>query len=148
MNFELATPARILFGEGRLGEVPAIASTFGSRALVVEGQSARAEPLVRLLGERGIAATRLPVSSEPTISLVEDGVRQARDARCDVVIALGGGSVIDAGKAIRRSSRTAGRCATILRSSARRSVTESRRIRSIAIPTTAAQVPRPVGTRC
>ena len=60
----------------------------------------RAELLVQALGTRGIGATRLRVSSEPTISLVEAGVRQARDARCDVVIALGGGSVIDAGKAI------------------------------------------------
>jgi alcohol dehydrogenase class IV len=100
VNFEFATPTRIVFGEGRLGEVPAIASQLGSRALVVEGQSGRAGPLVQQLGERGIDATRLRVSSEPTISVVEAGVRQAHDTRCDVVVALGGGSVIDAGKAI------------------------------------------------
>jgi alcohol dehydrogenase class IV len=100
VNFEFAAPARILFGEGRLGEVPQLVSTLGARALVVEGRSGRAGSLIESLGAGGIATATLRVPSEPTIALVEEGVRQAREARCDVVIALGGGSVIDAGKAI------------------------------------------------
>ncbi len=100
VNFEFAAPTRILFGERRVKETPHLASAFGSRALVVEGGSRRAEPLVQQLGERGIATTRLCVGSEPTIRAVEDGVRQARETQCDLVVALGGGSVIDAGKAI------------------------------------------------
>lgn len=100
MNFEFAAPTRIMFGEGRLVEVAPLAATMGSRALVVEGQRGRAELLVRHLDERGIATTTLRVPSEPTIALVEHGVAEARRARCDLVIALGGGSVIDTGKAI------------------------------------------------
>lgn len=100
MNFEFAAPTRIIFGEGRLADVPKIVSAMGSRALVVEGRSGRAESLVRQLGDVGLAATTLQISSEPTIALVEAGLAQARREQCDVVVALGGGSVIDAGKAI------------------------------------------------
>ena len=100
MNFEFAAPTRILFGEGRLGEAAPLAASMGSRALVVEGRAGRAESLARQLLERGVATTRLVVGSEPTISLVERGVAQARSARCDLVVAFGGGSVLDTGKAI------------------------------------------------
>jgi alcohol dehydrogenase class IV len=40
------------------------------------------------------------VSGEPTVDLVLAGLEQARSAKCDLVVAMGGGSVIDAGKAI------------------------------------------------
>jgi alcohol dehydrogenase class IV len=100
VSFEFAAPARIIFGEGRVSEAAPLAATMGSRALVVEGGSGRAEPLVRRLRERGLTVTTLGVPSEPTISLVERGAADARRNRCDVVVALGGGSVIDAGKAI------------------------------------------------
>ncbi|MGQ0714566.1 MAG: iron-containing alcohol dehydrogenase [Gemmatimonadaceae bacterium] len=100
MNFEFASPTRILFGEGRLSEAGALAASMGSRALVVEGGSNRAAPLVELLHARGVATTSLCVSGEPTTALVECGVERARAERCDLVVALGGGSVIDAGKAV------------------------------------------------
>jgi alcohol dehydrogenase class IV len=72
----------------------------GSRALIVEGRSGRAERLVNQLREQRIPTTTLRVASEPTVSLIERGTAQARSDQCDVVVALGGGSVIDAGKAI------------------------------------------------
>jgi len=137
VSFEFAAPARILFGEGRLGEVPTIASQFGSRALIVEGQSGRGEPLVQSLGPKRIVTTRLRVSSEPTISLVEEGVRQARDARCDVVIALGGGSVIDAGKAISALLANGGPVRDYLEVIGKAKPLTNRAAPFIAIPTTA-----------
>ena len=137
VTFEFAAPARILFGEGRLEEVPAIASHLGSRALVVEGRTGRAESLVQQLGERGLSATRLRVSSEPTISLVEDGVRQGRDARCDVVIALGGGSVIDAGKAISALLTNGGPVRDYLEVIGKAKPLSNRAAPFVAIPTTA-----------
>ena len=100
MNFEFAAPGRILFGDGRVGEVPALVAGMGTRVLVVEGRSGRAESLVRRLHEQGTYTATFRVASEPTVSLVEQGTAHARAERCDVVVALGGGSVIDAGKAI------------------------------------------------
>jgi alcohol dehydrogenase class IV len=100
VNFEFASPTRILFGEKRLHEAGELVASMGSRALVVEGGSDRAAPLVELLRKRGVVTTALRVSGEPTTALVECGVESARAERCDVVVALGGGSVIDAGKAV------------------------------------------------
>jgi alcohol dehydrogenase class IV len=100
VSFEFAAPTRIIFGEGRASELAKLAAGMGSRALVVEGQSGRAGSLLEQLREQRIPTTTLRVASEPTVSLVEQGAARARSERCDVVIALGGGSVIDAGKAI------------------------------------------------
>ena len=100
MSFEFAAPTRIIFGEGRVDDAAKLAAGMGSRALVVEGRSGRGERLVHQLREQGIPTATLRVSSEPTVSLVEQGTADARRERCHVVLALGGGSVIDTGKAI------------------------------------------------
>ena len=100
MNFEFATAARIIFGPGKLRDVGTIAAALGTRALVVHGASARTGPLVDLLHERGVTTTSLRVAEEPTTTVVERGAEHARRERCDLVVALGGGSVIDAGKAV------------------------------------------------
>jgi len=96
MRFEFATATRIIFGEGTAATLPALASTFGTRPLVVTGASKeRAAALVSAL-----AADTFAVSGEPTVDQVREGARRVQDAACDVVISVGGGSVIDAGKAI------------------------------------------------
>src|SRR5690242_20210123 len=86
MTFEFATAARIVFGEGAARDIPAL----GARPLCVTGASGRYAPLGVLFRVEG----------EPTIDHVRRGVTLAREERCDYVIATGGGSAIDAGKAI------------------------------------------------
>ncbi|MEO8561682.1 MAG: iron-containing alcohol dehydrogenase [bacterium] len=100
MSFEFAAPSRIIFGVGKLREVGALAAAMGRHAMVVESGSGRVDPLLALLRAQTIAATSFQVRGEPTATLVERGAELARHAGCDVVIAFGGGSVIDAGKAI------------------------------------------------
>ncbi|MEO6525238.1 MAG: iron-containing alcohol dehydrogenase [Gemmatimonadaceae bacterium] len=100
MSFEFATATRIIFGAGKLGEAGALAAGMGSHALVVESGSGRAGALIALLHEHGVATTSLRVTGEPTTTLVEQGAARARRDGCDLVIAFGGGSVIDAGKAV------------------------------------------------
>jgi alcohol dehydrogenase class IV len=96
MRFEFATATRIIFGEGMAATLPDLARTFGARPFVVTGASReRARALVSAL-----SAETFAVSGEPTVDLVREGARHAQEAACDVVISIGGGSVIDAGKAI------------------------------------------------
>jgi len=137
VNFEFATTTRIIFGEGKLEEAGALAAALGSRALVVQGSGGRAESLRELLHAKGIATSELRVSGEPTVALAERGVAVARRDRCDVVIALGGGSVIDAGKAIAALVANAGEPRDYLEVvGAGRPLTE-RSAPFIAVPTTA-----------
>jgi alcohol dehydrogenase class IV len=101
MRFEFATAARILFGAGTVREVAPAATKMGRRALVVIGRSPqRAAALVAGLEAAGVACYRFAVAGEPTLELVRQGVELARQEQCALVIGFGGGSAIDAGKAM------------------------------------------------
>jgi alcohol dehydrogenase class IV len=101
MNFEFATATRIVFGAGKLAELGGVVRDLGARALVVSGRrSGMASQVAEFLQAAGIAITRFVVAGEPTIVLVEEGTQLARASGCEFVVAIGGGSVIDAGKAI------------------------------------------------
>jgi len=96
MRFEFATATRILFGPGTVRDLPGAAAQMGKRALLVTGASAdRAAPLVT-----GLDTVPFAVSGEPTVDLIRRGTEFARSESCDFVIAIGGGSAIDAGKAL------------------------------------------------
>src|SRR6185436_13220703 len=100
MQFEFATAARIIFGEGLLREAAPAAAQLGRRALVVTGASPeRAASLITALQSAGMITTLFAVPEEPTVDLIRDGVKSGRTAQCDMVIAIGGGSALDAGKA-------------------------------------------------
>lgn len=101
MYFEFATASRIIFGPGSTQQAGQLAAGMGRRALVVSGQSeARGRPLFENLAQNGITSELFPVPGEPTVDLALAGVAAARQAGCDLVIGIGGGSAIDAGKAI------------------------------------------------
>ncbi len=98
--FEFATATRIIFGEGKLRETATIAPEFGRHALVVCGSVERAKPLFDLLTETKVAYEPFAVAGEPDIALIKRGVEMAKATASEMVISFGGGSAIDAGKAI------------------------------------------------
>ena len=101
MRFEFATANRVIFGAGALAEVGELAQVFGERVLVVTGSNPdRAAPLLSILKKAGLKSTVFSVPGEPTIALAKEGTRVAHEAACDLVIGFGGGSALDAGKAI------------------------------------------------
>ena len=101
LKFEFATAARIIFGAGSLRGVGPLAKELGQAALVVTGRTPRrAEPLLALLREQGLRGTTFSVPGEPDVETVRQGVALARREKCDLVISFGGGSALDAGKAI------------------------------------------------
>ena len=101
MRFEIVTAGRVVFGRGAAGEIGSLVRDLGHRALVVTGRSSeRAERLSSSLAGARIALATFSVEGEPSIATVEAGVAAARAHGCDLVIGVGGGSAIDAAKAI------------------------------------------------
>jgi len=101
MRFEFATAGRILFGPGTLREVGPLAREFGKRVLVVTGRDRnRAAALADSLIANGVECFFFSISGEPETATVESGVALAKEHQCEFVVAIGGGSAIDAGKAI------------------------------------------------
>jgi len=97
-SFEFATAGRILAGAGRAAELPDVLAGLGSRVLVCTG----ADPArhAGLLAGLTQPAAVFPVPGEPTAEAVRAGVAAARGHGADVIAAIGGGSVIDAAKAV------------------------------------------------
>ena len=101
IQFDFATAQRLVFGVGSLQQSGKIAAEFGRRVFVVIGaDTQRAEPLLAFLQKAGCKTDTFAVAGEPTIAEVQCGLKQARKFHSEVVVSFGGGSVIDAGKAI------------------------------------------------
>ena len=138
MNFEFATATRIVFGAGAIQHVAANAKTFGRRALVVTGGNARrAENLISQLANAGFRPEIFSVTGEPEISTVTTGVALAKKSGCDFVVSFGGGSVIDAGKAIAALLTNDGELLDFLEIIGRGKALTQTAAPFIAIPTTA-----------
>jgi len=101
MEFEFATASRIIFGIGKSQKLSEFISEYGNRALLVTGTTPdrfRAVPLS--LDSANIDYQIFEIGGEPSLEDVLSGIRHARSFGCEMVIAMGGGSVIDGGKAI------------------------------------------------
>lgn len=103
--FSISRFPRISYGSGRITEVPALAANYGKTALVVTGKQSfcdtpRWQDFTASLGAENIRWLHFIVSSEPSPQLVDEAVDRFRNESIEVVIAIGGGSVLDAAKAI------------------------------------------------
>lgn len=100
-SFEFVTVPRIRFGVGAVGDVGPIVRGFGTRALVVTGGTLeRVAPVTDQLTAGGTEWHPFQITFEPDVATAERGAFFARDVRAEFVVAVGGGSVIDAAKAI------------------------------------------------
>ena len=101
MNFEFATAATIIFGPGSLMAAISRLDSWGQRALVVTGKTpGRYAHFLDRLKRQRLWGHLLSVDGEPSVDNIMEGAAQARRAHCDMVVGIGGGSVIDTGKAI------------------------------------------------
>jgi alcohol dehydrogenase class IV len=98
--FEFASAGRIVFGSGTARTLGERAASLGKRVLLVTGQNAqRTEPLARRLRQAGLELQTVRVGSEPSVDDALHAVAVGRELGAQLVVACGGGSVIDLGKA-------------------------------------------------
>jgi alcohol dehydrogenase class IV len=100
MRFEFATAGRIVFGSGTSSEVPSIAQALGRRLLLITHRSFAALNPALTTPLKTAAAETFEIAGEPDFERVRLGTALGRNAKCDHVVAVGGGSTIDAAKAI------------------------------------------------
>jgi alcohol dehydrogenase class IV len=138
MRFEFATATRVVFGPGVVREVAPAAKWMGGRALLVTGRSPeRAALLLEAMKTVGIGCIGLPIQTEPSVALVRQGVELARREQCELVIAFGGGSAIDAGKAIAALLANGGELTDYLEVIGKGEPLRHPSVPLIAVPTTA-----------
>jgi alcohol dehydrogenase class IV len=105
MHFTIARLPRIEFGAGTIRRLPDIASGYGKRLLLVTGrrsfvESPAGEWLLGELKAQGFSWQHVKVDGEPTPQFVDASVAQLRGTPIDAVLGIGGGSALDAAKAI------------------------------------------------
>lgn len=105
-NFRLHIPTDIRFGKDRLGELPEVLAPLGKRVLLAYGggsikESGLYDQVTSLLSANGFEWVELSgIAPNPRIESVRQGVELIREHQLDVILAVGGGSVIDASKVI------------------------------------------------
>ena len=106
MKFNYHLPVNLVFGRGRVAELGSIAKTYGKKALIVTGKgstkkSGLLDRAVKYLEEAGLESVLFDnVSQNPLTTTAMEGAEFAKENGCDMVVALGGGSIMDCAKAI------------------------------------------------
>lgn len=136
------TPQRILFGSGSYARLPEEIERLGERACLVTGAnsfeaSGELRKLATLLRERKVAWRQVKVAGEPTVAEVDEAVRRMREFKPEVVVAIGGGSALDAGKAIAALLANRGKVMDYLEGVGRGKLLKRASLPLIAVPTTA-----------
>lgn len=106
MSFNMYVPTRFVFGNGRLGELhqqklpgkKAMLTISNGKSVRENGALARTEEQLKLAGIE--TALFAGIGANPTKTAVMEGAKFARNNGCDFIVALGGGSIMDAAKAI------------------------------------------------
>jgi len=104
MNFEFQNPTKIIFGAGTLARLGEVVSEYGKKAMIVTGggsvkRTGAFDKAVESLKDAGVSYVECTdVEPNPRITSVARGAKIAKDEGCDVIIALGGGSTMDAAK--------------------------------------------------
>lgn len=103
--FRFARPPEILFKNGSLSDLPELIKRFGDSVLLVTGRqsfvsSGRGKKFLASLEEHKITHFRISIPGEPSPLNIDEAVETYREMNIKLVVAIGGGSVLDAGKAI------------------------------------------------
>jgi alcohol dehydrogenase class IV len=104
-NFEFSRLPKIYFKNGKFSDLPGIIRSIGKKIIIVTGKSSflNSENGMKFfhdLGKDGIEYSIITISGEPSPGIIDQTVNMLSDKDIDLVVGIGGGSVLDAGKAI------------------------------------------------
>jgi alcohol dehydrogenase class IV len=104
-NFNIAAVPEIHFGPGKIAVLPDKILTYGNKVLLISGagsftNSPAGKKLIEVLEYKKIDLQVFRIRGEPSPAIVDEAVDKFRDWKADCVVAIGGGSALDAGKAI------------------------------------------------
>jgi len=137
-SFDFTTANRIVFGRGKLDELPIVIKGFGLKAFIVRSPDPIAfSRLIPILDNIKLNYESIIVEGEPTVGSVIRAVNFARESHCDFVIGIGGGSVIDTAKVVAALLTNQGELINYLEVVGKGSPLIKRCAPLIAIPTTA-----------
>lgn len=135
--FNVLTPGNIRFGRGLARSAAPWLAQHSGKVLLVHGASPqRADFLLAELRAHALEVTTLAIAHEPDLHAIEQGVRLAREEGVGAVVSLGGGAVIDAGKAIAALVPASGEVIEYLEVVGSGRVLEAHPLPFVAIPTT------------
>jgi len=137
MTFEFNIPTRILFGPGCSSQISSEAHKLGSKILLITGKKHYFPDSASLESFDDSAVANYSVSGEPTVEMVTGGVELAKESGADVIVSIGGGSVIDTGKAIAALVKNEGLPTDYLEVIGKGQTLTSQSLPCIAVPTTA-----------
>ncbi|MCM2267568.1 MAG: iron-containing alcohol dehydrogenase [Elusimicrobiales bacterium] len=113
-NFNFFNPVRIIFGRNTIARLGPEAAKAGKKALLVYGggsvkQNGVYNELTAALKKSGVEwVEHAGVKPNPVLTHTREGVKKARENACDLIVAAGGGSVIDEAKAIAAGAKYSG----------------------------------------
>src|SRR6266566_8092823 len=103
MSFEFNTPSKILFGRGQIERLAELGPPFGASGILIhagEKDSPSVQRVAKLLEAKQIRLTFVRQRGEPSVGQVDAATSAAQASDCEFVVGLGGGSAIDAAKAV------------------------------------------------
>lgn len=136
--FQFMTATRIIFGEGALRDSLTVINQFGYSVLLVTGKDRqRAIPILNYLKAQNMRYQHVAIDGEPNITMVEETAVIGRKFKPDMVVAIGGGSVLDMGKALAAIIPNQGNVYDYVEVVGRNVPLKAKPLTFIAIPTTA-----------
>ncbi len=141
-SFNVAKLPQIIFGAGKITTLPDLILQFGAKILLVTGSGSfkatgKWDSLAKVLGEKKIEFAHEIVHGEPTPEFVDEIAAKYRKTNVKAVVAIGGGSAIDAGKAISAMIPETVPVVTLMEGVGTGAVHKGQKVPFIAIPTTA-----------
>lgn len=105
MDFNLLLPKRVVFGLGKFRKLPELLSFYGRKILLITGKSSflSSDKFLEMsarMKENRMHMDIVQIKGEPTPQIIDEAVSKWADSNFDAIVAVGGGSVLDAGKAI------------------------------------------------